>query len=137
MNHIDKLIVFYFSGTGNSKRIALWLSELALKNNIICHIYDIAAIDISTLLTIDTKATIGIISPIHGFNFPKITLNFIRNLPDGKNRVKIFRLCNTWLNRCCFYAYFIHFKEKRISNCRANTLRYAIELDFDSSGTKM
>ena len=87
MNHIDKLIVFYFSGTGNSKRIALWLSELALESKIICHIYDIAAIDISTLLTIDTKATIGIISPIHGFNFPKITLNFIRNLPDGKNRV--------------------------------------------------
>ena len=87
MNHIDRLIVFYFSGTGNSRRIALWLSELALENNIPCCSYDIATTDISTVQPIDNSATIVLISPVHGFNFPEITLNFIRNLPKGKNRI--------------------------------------------------
>lgn len=87
MNHIDRLIVFYFSGTGNSRRIALWLSELALGNNIPCCSYDIATTDISTVQPIDNSATIVLISPVHGFNFPEITLNFIRNLHKGKNRI--------------------------------------------------
>lgn len=81
MNHMDRLIIFYFSGTGNSRRIALWLSELALENNIPCCSYDIATTDISNVQPIDNSATIVLISPVHGFNFPEITLNFIRNLP--------------------------------------------------------
>ena len=45
MNTIQKVILFYFSGTGNAKRIALWFSEFAIKNRINCEIVDIAKCD--------------------------------------------------------------------------------------------
>ncbi|MBN1187535.1 MAG: EFR1 family ferrodoxin [Bacteroidales bacterium] len=86
MNNIQKAIIFYFSGTGNAKRIALWFSEFAVKNRIDCEIFDIAKCDINNITFID-NALILIISPIHGFNFPKITLDFIRHFPRGNNRV--------------------------------------------------
>lgn len=87
MDRIQNLVIFYFSGTGNAKKIALWLSELAAEKNIDCQIFDIARIDVSKLEEIMPTSLIGIISPIHGFNYPKITLDFINRLPAGKNRV--------------------------------------------------
>jgi ferredoxin/flavodoxin len=86
MNNIQKVIVFYFSGTGNAKRIALWFSEFAAKNRMDYEMFDIAKYDINNTTSID-NALILIISPIHGFNFPKITLDFIRRFPRGNNRV--------------------------------------------------
>jgi ferredoxin/flavodoxin len=85
MNTIQKVILFYFSGTGNAKRIALWFSEFAIKNRIDCEVVDIAKCD-KNIPPID-DALVFIISPIHGFNYPKITLDFIRNFPKGNNRV--------------------------------------------------
>ncbi|MDR1759160.1 MAG: hypothetical protein LBR60_01385 [Fibrobacter sp.] len=35
----------------------------------------------------DSDTTVAIISPVHGFSYPKITFDFIRNLPRGDNRV--------------------------------------------------
>ncbi len=87
MNNIQKVTIFYFSGTGNAKQIALWLSEFAAKKKIACKIYDIAKCDIKNVSALIDNALILIISPIHGFNFPKKTLDFIRNFPKGNNRV--------------------------------------------------
>lgn len=86
MNNIQKAKVFYFSGTGNAKRIALWFSEFAVTNRIDCEVFDIAKCDNNNITSINS-ALILIISPIHGFNFPKITLDFIRHFPRGNNRV--------------------------------------------------
>lgn len=86
MNTVQNITIFYFSGTGNSERIALWFSGFAVQKNISCQIINIAkANDISEVIAPDSL--IGIISPIHGFNYPKITLDFIRKLPKGKNRI--------------------------------------------------
>lgn len=87
MNNIKKATIFYFSGTGNAKRIALWFSEFAFKKEIDCTIFDIAKCDISNIVTLIDNSLILIISPTHGFNFPKITLDFIRHFPKGNNRV--------------------------------------------------
>jgi len=87
MNNIQKVIIFYFSGTGNSKRIALWFSEFAVKKNIDFEIINITKCDISNINALIENALILIISPTHGFNFPKITLDFLRNFPKGNNRV--------------------------------------------------
>ncbi len=87
MEKINKTVVFYFSGTGNARRVAIWIAEYAANNNIDCKIFNIAKTDRNTIDTVDSNTLVIIISPVHGFNFPKITLDFIRHFPEGKNRI--------------------------------------------------
>jgi ferredoxin len=87
LSTLQKTIIFYFSGTGNARQVALWLSEFAREKGIDCRLMDIAKTDMLLTETIDPEALIIFISPIHGFNYPKITLTFIRNFMKGNNRV--------------------------------------------------
>ncbi len=87
MDAIRDLTIFYFSGTGNSKKIAVWFSEFAVKKGISCEMVNISNVNRGSLSKIHPDSLIAIISPIHGFNFPKITLDFIRTFPEGNNRV--------------------------------------------------
>lgn len=84
---LQKTYIFYFSGTGNSKQVAKWFSELATARSIDCQLFDISKTDLSQLEPLDSNTLIIIISPVHGFNYPKITLDFIRRFPSGKNKV--------------------------------------------------
>ena len=92
MNNVKKIIIYYFSGTGNARQIVLWFLEFALKKNISCQLVNIAKTDIYKINTLDSDSLVFIISPVHGFNFPKITLDFI--LPFWKVTDKI--KCNLW-----------------------------------------
>ncbi|GHT02254.1 (4Fe-4S)-binding protein [Bacteroidia bacterium] len=85
MKKVSKLAIFYFSGTGNAKQIALWFSEYAGKQGIDCRLCSISTAD--PITTIHSDTLIIFISPVHGFNYPKITLDFIRRFPKGNNRV--------------------------------------------------
>lgn len=87
MDMIRDVIIYYFSGTGNSKRIALWFSECVIDKGGSCDIINIGGTDVDFFRKINPDSLIVIISPIHGFNFPKIMLDFIRKFPPGKNRV--------------------------------------------------
>ncbi|MDR2039913.1 MAG: EFR1 family ferrodoxin [Bacteroidales bacterium] len=87
MNSTQEAVIFYFSGTGNSRRIASWFSDLYHEKGIDCRMFDIAETGYSVMENIDSGSIIGIISSVHGFNFPKIMLDFIRNFPKGKNRL--------------------------------------------------
>ena len=78
---------FYFSGTGNAKQIALWFRELAAEKNMDCQLFDIAKTDVRSIDYVNPEDLLIFISPIHGFNYPPIVLNFIRRFPKGKNRV--------------------------------------------------
>ena len=86
---MNTIKIFYFSGTGNAKQIALWFSELAVERNMDCQLFDIAKTDVRSIDYINSQDLVIIISPIHGFNYPKIALNFIRKFPKGKNRVAL------------------------------------------------
>lgn len=87
MNTNKKVSIFYFSGTGNAKQIALWISEFAKKKGFNTQIFDISNCDAEKTSVLIENALILIVSPIHGFNFPKITLDFIHHFPKGNNRV--------------------------------------------------
>lgn len=87
MNRYSKILIFYFSGTGNSKQVAKWISEFAAASNIICKLFDISKTDISQLEPLDPDDLIIFISPVHGFNYPKITLDFITRFPKGKKNL--------------------------------------------------
>src|SRR5664279_3263018 len=83
----QKLIIYYFSGTGNSKNVALWLSQVATEYDIECTLTNIAQINRRDVEPPDPEALIVFVSPIHGFNYPPVMLHFIIHFPKGKNKV--------------------------------------------------
>ncbi len=87
MNKHSEILIFYFSGTGNAKQVSLWFSEFALKKDLDCKVLDISKTNADNLPAISADALIIIISPVHGFNYPKITLNFIERFPAGNNSI--------------------------------------------------
>ena len=82
-----KLFVYYFSGTGNSQKVALWLSQVAKEMNIETESINIANVDCLDNHVPDSDSLIAFISPVHGFNYPPIMLHYIRRFPKGQNNV--------------------------------------------------
>jgi Pyruvate/2-oxoacid:ferredoxin oxidoreductase delta subunit len=82
-----KIIIYYFSGTGNSRKVAGWFAQIATEKNIESEIVNIAQIDGKNIESPVPGALLVFISPIHGFNYPPIMLNFIMRFPKGKNKV--------------------------------------------------
>lgn len=87
MASFQKLIIYYFSGTGNSRNVAKWFSDVALKYNIETEIVNIAKVDRRKITPPPSDALVVFTSPIHGFNYPPVMLHFISNFPKGKNKV--------------------------------------------------
>jgi ferredoxin len=87
MGQYKKLIVYYFTGTGNSQNVASWVSAVAEKHNITTSLFNIAYIDRLDIETPAEDALVVFISPIHGFNYPPVMLNFIARFPKGNNNV--------------------------------------------------
>ncbi|MCL2012427.1 MAG: EFR1 family ferrodoxin [Cystobacterineae bacterium] len=87
---IKKLKIFYFSGTGNAKQISSWFSEIAIKKGIEAQLFNIGKMkkdEIDTLAAGFSDELIVIISPVHGFSFPRIMLKFIEHFPKGSNNI--------------------------------------------------
>ena len=82
-----KINIFYFSGTGNAKQIATWFSELAIERGTDCQLFNMAETDVKSIDYIHPLDLLIFIAPIHGFNYPRIALHFIRRFPKGKNRI--------------------------------------------------
>ena len=80
-----KLIIYYFSGTGNARNAAGWIREVAEESGIEAYVVNIDKLEKIDLNDFSGNCLIGICSPTHGFNLPPITLNFIRKLPRVKN----------------------------------------------------
>ena len=87
---MNKLKLYYFSGTGNARRVAQWIEERAIAQHAETSNEDIAKIDRASLDTPEQNTTIGIISPTHGFNYPPIVVNFIFRLPRSRYRNPVF-----------------------------------------------
>ncbi len=87
MNPYSKIVVFYFSGTGNARQIALWIEDLAKEHQFECFIHDISTLKSKKTESLNEDALLFFISPVHGFNFPKITSDFISKFPKGTNNV--------------------------------------------------
>lgn len=81
------VVIFFFSGTGNSHAVASWFAEQARLFTCDCKVFDIANTSTSSIKDHLANALIILVSPTHGFNFPKITLDFIRQLPPGSNDI--------------------------------------------------
>jgi ferredoxin len=82
-----KLIVYYFSGTGNSRNVASWLSKIADERGIEGRVLNIAQINRLSIEPPDPDALLVFVSPIHGFNYPPVMLHFVLRFPKGNNKV--------------------------------------------------
>src|SRR5690554_6616472 len=82
---MKRAIIYVFSGTGNTLRIAnLYKDEFQI-NSIHSDIYKID----STFKDIPNSTDydfVGIAYPIHAFNAPKIILDFAKRLPKAENK---------------------------------------------------
>jgi Pyruvate/2-oxoacid:ferredoxin oxidoreductase delta subunit len=81
----DKLIIYYFSGTGNAKNAAQWIISAAKKQGIDTQLVNIDRFESIEKPEILGKTLIGFCSPTHGFNLPPIMLKFICQFPKIKN----------------------------------------------------
>lgn len=83
----QKIIIFYFSGTGNSRHVAQWIADIANASDWDSGIIDIGKLEDRRHIIIEQNALIGFISPTHGFNYPPVMMNFVLHLPKAHNKV--------------------------------------------------
>lgn len=87
MSDYSKIIIYYFSGTGNSAKVCEWISSLAHQKQINAEQINIGKTDRLHIKKPDPGALLIFISPIHGFNYPPVMMHFIMRFPRGKNPV--------------------------------------------------
>jgi ferredoxin/flavodoxin len=81
----DSILIYYFSGTGNAKKTALWIKDEAKKIELEIKLFNIAKIDIQKIQKPTDNTLIGFISPTHGFHFPEIMRKFIKKFPKSNS----------------------------------------------------
>ncbi len=84
MNY-EQVIIYFFSGTGNAKRAASWIKEIAQGKGIPVQLIKIEKGKSYDYPDSDKKTLVGICSPTHGFNLPPLVLKFLRRFPTTKN----------------------------------------------------
>lgn len=83
---MNKITILYFSGTGNTEKIANLYRDALLKMG-----DDVQAIKMedflrdTTIINWGDVDRLGIAYPIHAFNAPRIVHDTVRKLPQGKN----------------------------------------------------
>ena len=80
-----KVIIYYFSGTGNAKNTALWIADEAKRKGMDFEIINIAKTNNQEIPKPVDNTLIGFISPTHGFHFPEIMRKFIYGFPKTNN----------------------------------------------------
>ena len=87
----NNMTIYYFSGTGNAKKVAEWIQETAEQQKVKTDIINITTMEKRKLESIPESSVLGFCSPTHGFNYPPIMLHFIFRFPKSKGN-KIFLL---------------------------------------------
>ncbi len=82
-----KVLICYFSGTGNTKKVVDALSEQFIKND--C---DVVLHNVENKLdkNLNDFDLIGIAYPIHAFNAPPIIVKFVQSLPKLQKQKRLF-----------------------------------------------
>lgn len=86
MAKYEKILIWYFSGTGNARFAANKISELSKQKGTEVSVYNIANPK-QDFSSIDKNCLIGFCYPTHGFNAPPNVLKFIAKFPKGNSDV--------------------------------------------------
>lgn len=84
-----KIALFYFSGTGNTKLVSKKWQDVAKTNSIEFDIFPIEKIEEQDFNFVGYDK-IGIAYPIHGFNAPKIILDFAKKIKKQESEIPLF-----------------------------------------------
>ena len=82
-----KVVIYFFSGTGNAANVARWFADFATTKNLQSEVIDISRTDRRSILPPDPEALVVFVSPVHGFNYPPVMLHFILHFPKGRNKM--------------------------------------------------
>ena len=82
----NKLVIYYFSGTGNAKFAAHKIEGNALSNGVETSVINVAS-DKNEVIPKNEDTLIGFCYPTHGFNAPPIVLKYFMKFPKGKANV--------------------------------------------------
>lgn len=80
---MKKAVIYVFSGTGNTYRIARLYKSAFDSDGVDTRLYNIKT-DFSDAPDPNLYDYVGIAYPIHAFNAPSIVLDFIKSLPDAQ-----------------------------------------------------
>ncbi|HLP17145.1 MAG TPA: EFR1 family ferrodoxin [Bacteroidota bacterium] len=83
----QSLLIYYFSGTGNSRNVARWFADEASNRQIPSRLVNIARTDRMSIPPPDPGALVAFVSPIHGFNYAPVMMYFIMRFPRVRNAV--------------------------------------------------
>jgi ferredoxin len=83
----EKLIIFYFTGTGNSLAASNWIAEISELKNVPVEIVKITPSFKVDSDTLQGNTLVGFCYPTHGFNAPPVVIDFILRFPKSQNRV--------------------------------------------------
>lgn len=75
--HYDNLLIIYYSGTGNSKRVSEWIVQEAQNYGLKTHISSYHQFNPDNIAGFEGKTLIGFFSATHGFNMPHSMLKFL------------------------------------------------------------
>jgi Pyruvate/2-oxoacid:ferredoxin oxidoreductase delta subunit len=83
MKKYKKVILYYFTGTGNALKACRWFCQEAERKNIRAKMYPIDNNYQANRDELDDQTLIGFLSPTHGFNIAPAMLKFIVKFPAG------------------------------------------------------
>ncbi|MCX7709677.1 MAG: 4Fe-4S dicluster domain-containing protein [Clostridia bacterium] len=88
-----KVKMFFYSGTGNTFKIAKWFSELAAEKKMKTEFIPMNSAKSLKLEEKDQDSLLGILFPIHALTAPLSVIKFALSLPEGKGQ-ECFILAN-------------------------------------------
>ncbi|MGE4289131.1 MAG: EFR1 family ferrodoxin [Salinivirgaceae bacterium] len=90
MRRIEKLVIYYYSGTGNAANVCRWILEVAKDNGCEVELHNLANRKQGPIKPIEAHVLYGFIAPTHGFNMVPLMFHFMLGFPCAiNNRVFI------------------------------------------------
>ena len=77
--------ICYWSGTGNSYRVATWMGEIAEENGLETKILSLEKARTTKALFAEKNNFVSLVFPTHGFTAPWHVMKFVWNLPRGNS----------------------------------------------------
>ena len=84
-DHYKKLLIYYWSGTGNSYRVATWIGTFAEKNGVDTGVFSIDENKPGNDIPGDNNRLMGLVFPTHGFTAPWHIMKLVGRLPRGNS----------------------------------------------------
>ena len=73
----DNLLILYYSGTGNSRRVSEWIAETAAREGLHTHVAEYNSFDPESVAGFTGRTLVVFFSATHGFNMPHSMLRFM------------------------------------------------------------